>query len=58
MKLHEFPRHPLTFGPSPVHPLRRLPLPQESSGVRDALRVSGSLAVLRTTSPRSARREC
>jgi 1-aminocyclopropane-1-carboxylate deaminase len=24
MKLHEFPRHPLTFGPSPVHPLRRL----------------------------------
>ncbi len=24
MKLHEFPRHPLTFGPSPVHPLKRL----------------------------------
>ncbi len=24
MILHEFPRHPLTFGPSPVHPLRRL----------------------------------
>ncbi|HNM98605.1 MAG TPA: 1-aminocyclopropane-1-carboxylate deaminase [Marmoricola sp.] len=24
MKLHEFPRHHLTFGPSPVHPLRRL----------------------------------
>lgn len=24
MKLHDFPRHPLTFGPSPVHPLRRL----------------------------------
>lgn len=24
MKLHEFPRHLLTFGPSPVHPLRRL----------------------------------
>ncbi len=24
MKLHEFPRHPLTFGPSPVHPLHRL----------------------------------
>jgi 1-aminocyclopropane-1-carboxylate deaminase len=24
MKLHEFPRHPLTFGPSPVHPLDRL----------------------------------
>ncbi len=24
MKLHEFPRHPLTFGPSPVHPLNRL----------------------------------
>ena len=22
MSLHEFPRHPLTFGPSPVHPLR------------------------------------
>ncbi|WP_341577999.1 1-aminocyclopropane-1-carboxylate deaminase [Microbacterium schleiferi] len=24
MKLHEFPRHPLTFGPSPVHHLARL----------------------------------
>jgi 1-aminocyclopropane-1-carboxylate deaminase len=24
MRLHEFPRHPLTFGPSPVHPLPRL----------------------------------
>ena len=24
MKLAEFPRHPLTFGPSPIHPLRRL----------------------------------
>jgi 1-aminocyclopropane-1-carboxylate deaminase len=24
MKLHEFPRHPLTFGPSPVHRLDRL----------------------------------
>ena len=24
MKLHEFPRHPLTFGPSPVHRLARL----------------------------------
>lgn len=24
MKLHEFPRYPLTFGPSPVHHLRRL----------------------------------
>ena len=24
MKLHEFPRHQLTFGPSPVHPLKRL----------------------------------
>jgi len=24
VKLHEFPRHPLTFGPSPVHPLDRL----------------------------------
>jgi 1-aminocyclopropane-1-carboxylate deaminase len=24
MKLHEFPRHHLTFGPSPVHPLNRL----------------------------------
>ena len=24
MKLHEFPRHPLTFGPSPVHHLQRL----------------------------------
>ena len=24
MKLHDFPRHPLTFGPSPVHHLRRL----------------------------------
>ncbi|OLR93644.1 1-aminocyclopropane-1-carboxylate deaminase [Actinokineospora bangkokensis] len=24
MRLAEFPRHPLTFGPSPVHPLRRL----------------------------------
>ena len=24
MKLHEFPRHPLTFGPSPVHQLERL----------------------------------
>ncbi|CAL8979641.1 1-aminocyclopropane-1-carboxylate deaminase [Propionicimonas sp. T2.31MG-18] len=24
MTLHDFPRHPLTFGPSPVHPLRRL----------------------------------
>ena len=24
MILHEFPRHPLTFGPSPVHPLDRL----------------------------------
>ena len=24
MILHEFPRHPLTFGPSPVHPLHRL----------------------------------
>jgi 1-aminocyclopropane-1-carboxylate deaminase len=24
MRLADFPRHPLTFGPSPVHPLRRL----------------------------------
>ena len=24
MRLQEFPRHPLTFGPSPVHPLDRL----------------------------------
>ncbi len=24
MRLHEFPRHPLTFGPSPVHQLKRL----------------------------------
>src|SRR3954447_19806434 len=24
MRLPEFPRHPLTFGPSPVHPLERL----------------------------------
>jgi 1-aminocyclopropane-1-carboxylate deaminase len=24
MRLDEFPRYPLTFGPSPVHPLRRL----------------------------------
>src|SRR3954470_20673929 len=24
MKLDAFPRHPLTFGPSPVHPLERL----------------------------------
>ena len=24
MALSDFPRHPLTFGPSPVHPLRRL----------------------------------
>lgn len=24
MRLHEFPRHPLTFGPSPVHKLARL----------------------------------
>src|SRR6195952_5669306 len=24
MRLSEFPRHPLTFGPSPVHPLERL----------------------------------
>ncbi|WP_322409470.1 1-aminocyclopropane-1-carboxylate deaminase [Microbacterium invictum] len=24
MKLHDFPRHPLTFGPSPLQPLRRL----------------------------------
>ena len=24
MKLHDFPRYPLTFGPSPVHPLDRL----------------------------------
>jgi 1-aminocyclopropane-1-carboxylate deaminase len=24
MRLHEFPRHALTFGPSPVHPLDRL----------------------------------
>ena len=24
MRLHEFPRHPLTFGPSPVHRLNRL----------------------------------
>jgi 1-aminocyclopropane-1-carboxylate deaminase len=24
VKLHEFPRYPLTFGPSPVHPLNRL----------------------------------
>lgn len=24
MKLHDFPRHPLTFGPSPVHHLERL----------------------------------
>jgi 1-aminocyclopropane-1-carboxylate deaminase len=24
MRLHEFPRHPLTFGPSPAHPLPRL----------------------------------
>ena len=24
MRLQEFPRHPLTFGPSPVHQLERL----------------------------------
>ena len=24
MKLADFPRHPLTFGPSPIHPLPRL----------------------------------
>ncbi|HXH81083.1 1-aminocyclopropane-1-carboxylate deaminase [Nocardioides sp.] len=24
MSIHDFPRHPLTFGPSPVHPLERL----------------------------------
>jgi 1-aminocyclopropane-1-carboxylate deaminase len=24
MRLNDFPRHPLTFGPSPVHPLERL----------------------------------
>lgn len=24
MKLHDFPRYPLTFGPSPVHELDRL----------------------------------
>ena len=24
MKLQDFPRYPLTFGPSPVHPLDRL----------------------------------
>ena len=24
MSVHDFPRHPLTFGPSPVHPLERL----------------------------------
>jgi len=24
MKLHDFPRYPLTFGPSPVHRLDRL----------------------------------
>jgi 1-aminocyclopropane-1-carboxylate deaminase len=24
MNLHRFPRHPLTFGPTPIHPLRRL----------------------------------
>lgn len=24
MRLDDFPRHPLTFGPSPVHPLKRL----------------------------------
>ena len=24
MSLDDFPRHPLTFGPSPIHPLRRL----------------------------------
>ena len=24
MAIEDFPRHPLTFGPSPVHPLRRL----------------------------------
>jgi 1-aminocyclopropane-1-carboxylate deaminase len=24
VKLHHFPRYPLTFGPSPVHPLDRL----------------------------------
>jgi 1-aminocyclopropane-1-carboxylate deaminase len=24
MKLHDFPRYPLTFGPSPIHPLNRL----------------------------------
>jgi 1-aminocyclopropane-1-carboxylate deaminase len=24
MALHDFPRHPLTFGPSPIHPLDRL----------------------------------
>jgi len=23
MKLHDFPRYPLTFGPSPIHPLDR-----------------------------------
>ena len=24
MTIHDFPRYPLTFGPSPVHPLQRL----------------------------------
>lgn len=24
MKLHEFPRYPLTFGPTPIHPLKQL----------------------------------
>ena len=24
MRLHEYPRYPLTFGPSPIHPLKRL----------------------------------
>ncbi len=24
MSIHDFPRHPLTFGPSPVHPLARM----------------------------------
>lgn len=24
MAIHDFGRHPLTFGPSPIHPLKRL----------------------------------
>ena len=37
MNLHEFPRHHLTFGPSPVHPLRRLT--QHLGGAEQAIEI-------------------